>query len=258
MSRSLFSAFAAGILSALLVSAPSPAAAVNLTIDQIIYEPSAGLDSSQLGATATATVSGSTLTIVLTNTTGLTGGDSSALLLTGIGFELPDGVGLTNTGASVSPGSAGSYKIGGTTYPLAAGDDLRGEWGGGSPDGSGPFANVATLGVDYVAATLQSAFFDGSAFDPSAMLKIPVYVDGPEFGLLSSTFTDAGGLGFVRDSLTLTWDWTGSGLTEDFLNNGNVVVSFGSPTAVPEPGTLSLLGIGLIGLAGWGRMKFRR
>jgi len=242
------------MLSTAIAGVPSPSWATALTIDQIIYQPSTGLDPAMLSASATATISGSTLMITLTNTSLTTGGESSGWLLTGIGFELPEGISLTNTAAYVSSGSSGYYKIGSTPYSLGAGDNLRGEWGGGAAEG--PFVDVTTLNVDYVAATLQSAFASGNPFDPAVFLKNPVGVNGPEFGLLSGSFTNAGGLGYIQDSITLVWSFSGT-LSESDIENGNVVVSFGSPTAVPEPHTLLLLGSGLLAVVGFGR-KFRK
>lgn len=255
MKRSILVVMAV-LVGAMIAVSPIPAQAVDLTIDDIIYQPSTGLDPLALSATATATISGNTLTIVLTNTSASTGGTSASWLLTGIGFELPSGVTLTNTGAYITSGSSGWYKDGPTVHTLSAGANLRGEWGGGASEG--PFVDITTFSTDYVAATLKSAFASGDAFDPSAYLSNPVHTNGPEFGLLSQNFSNAGGLGYVQDSLTLTWTFTGT-LTEAFLEAGNVVVSFGSPTAsVPEPSTLLLLGSGLLFLGGLGRSRIRK
>jgi hypothetical protein len=43
----------------------------------------------------------------------------------------------------------------------------------------------------------------------------------------------------------------------DSINGGSLFL-VGGPTPVPEPGTMMLLGSGLIGLAAWGRKKFRK
>jgi len=255
MRRSFLLVIGLGVLASLMVIAPTSTSATSLNIDQIIYQPSAGLDPANLSGLVDASISGSTLTITLKNTSLSTGGDTSGWLLTGLGFYLPEGVTLTNTSVEVSTDFSGAYKIGDTSYSLPAGSNLRGEWGGGDPSGSGPFSNLTTKNVNYVTATLQSAFYDGSAFDPTAMLKNPEDVDGPEFGLLSSNFANAGGLGYIKDSITFEWTIIGQGLTKEYLDNHDVVISFGSPTAVPETGALLLFGTGLFGLVGYRRMR---
>jgi PEP-CTERM motif-containing protein len=58
---------------------------------------------------------------------------------------------------------------------------------------------------------------------------------------------------FIReyDAIRLTWLGPSSALELD-------AVGVNGTAPVPEPGTMMLLGSGLVGLAGWGRKKFRK
>jgi hypothetical protein len=54
----------------------------------------------------------------------------------------------------------------------------------------------------------------------------------------------------VGDTVTLQATLNGRDLSH--------ISGYGTGTPVPEPGTMMLLGSGLVGLAGWGRKKFRK
>jgi hypothetical protein len=222
---------------AAVVAAPLPSHALQMTIDEIIVQ--GGGDSSVLSGTASFTLSGSTLTIVLTNTSsGATGGTSATNLLTGIGFNLPTGVTIAN--------NAGVNTVAGTAVGGTLTDST---WGAGNNPQSA-INNITTGGdVNASAATLQ-AFID---FDLAGVVKPPANVDGPGFGILSANVSDAGGLQYLNGSATITLALAGGvpGNLLDQINNGWLVLTFGSPTVstVPEPPSLVLVGTVLAGLA---------
>ncbi len=174
---------------------------------------------------------------------------------------------ITGGSAKIAAGSEGYGNPDGPppaqTYP--AGTYWSAEWGYGNNE---PMDGTGLLDFISTNESHMTPFASGPNRDKGDKL------DGPQGGLLSQAFTDAGGLGFVKDTLeflvTFSAGLTPADLTS--LQKATWWVEFGSSgyflcagpdprcprVAASEPGSVALMGTALVGVLAAGGLVRRR
>lgn len=188
-------------------------------------------------------------------------GGANPLVGTNISVDLVAGIDTPlNTGVNV-PLSGALLNF--TTGNLSGSTSTSWTFGGGASSSiiltGGVDLNGSGIGTGDIA--LGSTLFSGT-FGTAA-----VYTQSGTFRIAGSSFTDTknaalaaffglSGVPIWSGNFNISFDASGSppgGFTSTQLYSGDIVNN-----PVPEPGTMMLLGSGLIGLAGWGRKKFRK
>ena len=175
-----------------------------------------------------------------TNSGGILAGCSNGLRLTGSaliavnglnGPGLVTGTDLGSVSFSTGALSGGSLQMGGT---FAAGGSftITGNGGNGIPNGT-IFSGTFSGPVTWTLVTLANGTHNYT-------------LTGAVSGMLGSSFHTDG----VTVQLTIN---TGRG----FFNGTTTISSGDTSLSVPEPGTLGLLGTGLVGIAGAMHRKFK-
>ncbi|MGD1077506.1 MAG: PEP-CTERM sorting domain-containing protein [Candidatus Sulfotelmatobacter sp.] len=187
-------------------------------------------------ALPTAAFAGSS--VDYTNSGGILSGSSSGLTLTGSTLIAVKGL---NGGGLITGNDLGSVSLG-------TGALISGSWasGGTFAGGTGTWFTITGNGTNGVpSGTLFTGTFDGPV-----TWTLETLSDGTHDYTLADTVTGATAVGMTVQ-LTIN---TGRGFFD-----GSTAISSGDTNieVVPEPGSLSLLGAGLIGLAGLVRRKLK-
>jgi hypothetical protein len=255
MTRSRESFVLAAVLSLLIVW-PGEAAADSVGFSWTGFVDDGGTQRAVAGA-VNFELTGSTLTVTLTNTLGaaeasqiqaLTGltWDMSGASITGVSAALASGSGwVDGLGASISaPGSVGQF--------WAFKDDLN------VPG----FGGIGVSAVGDLGGASTGVFGSGDMIAGGGPGPQP---NGTGGGLVGTFFAGLpGGQNrgpFIQNSAVLTFALNSTPGSVAGLNISNVRGSYGSDgngVSVPEPVTLHLLGLALVGLAGAARRRGRR
>ncbi len=176
---------------------------------------------------------------------------ATAALFVGASSLRADGLGTPVTGTLTFGG------FGSTNYFDAANGFVPAGYGnsGGS--------TTVTIGPGIEFGFQDSANQDTADFDGTTLNITDNSFEGSS-NSFQMTFTDPAFLGFslLSDELGITYNFTGTTLTVDFAGGNvkgsdSVLFSYTSlDSAVPEPGTLGLLAVGLVGGAGILRRRF--
>lgn len=224
------------------------AQATPVTVDQIIYQNAAGttVDQAFMSGTIDVTSLGNVLTVVLTNTSAdaafVGGGAPATMLLTGFGIQLGS-TNIVSGSVSVNGGSTDvNFDVGQSTT------DISNQWLFANTSIDGYSSILGALTVDTVTSSIENGA--GTRFAPAP----PVNINGPDYGALSALETEFGlSTPGVSNSIVFALTLDAPAPSAGAIDAGNVVLAFGSPQVIPEPGTGLLLGMGLLGLAGYRR-----
>ena len=227
--------------------------------DLVLEASGTGADGIMLSASATFSISGNTLTITLKNEGdgSETDGDKSANTLTGLFFDLPDGITLTPDSATAPKLlQADQCDAAGPTGCDSTNVNVGGEFVYATGSWSGHDGNYGISSSGYIDAEAGGGNFNGDNLDK------PDSPDGINFGIVAPTsegyLFKPSGKNMSQNPLIdgqVVFELTISGGMLDYDDISNVSFQYGTDitepklrippnVSVPEPSLLLLFGAG--------------